>query len=100
MTVVFTDERAGMKGMGRATSGGSFTRTAVLLLGLFVGGCGYHLGGNLPPHVKTVAVPVFKKGNAAGLRVAERASTAAVRRSIARVIPSFFFIDVSFREHA
>jgi hypothetical protein len=32
----------------------------VLLLGLLVGGCGYHFGGNLPPHVKTVAVPVFK----------------------------------------
>ena len=32
----------------------------VLLLGLLAGGCGYTLGGNLPPHVKTVAVPVFK----------------------------------------
>ena len=24
------------------------------------GGCGYTVGGNLPPHVKTVAVPVFR----------------------------------------
>ena len=46
--------------MGRATRRGSSTRTVGLLLGLFVAGCGYHFGGNLPPHVKTVAVPVFK----------------------------------------
>ena len=25
-----------------------------------VGACGYHIGGNLPSHVKTVAVPMFK----------------------------------------
>ena len=31
-----------------------------LLLGLLAGGCGYTVGGNLPPHVKTVAVPIFK----------------------------------------
>ena len=30
------------------------------MLGLFTGGCGYTVGGNLPPHVKTVAVPIFK----------------------------------------
>jgi hypothetical protein len=42
------------------------------------------------------AVPVFKRGDVAGLRVAERAPTAAVRRNIARVIPSFLFMDVSF----
>ena len=31
-----------------------------LALAILAGGCGYTLGGNLPPHVKTVAVPVFK----------------------------------------
>jgi outer membrane lipopolysaccharide assembly protein LptE/RlpB len=25
-----------------------------------LGGCGYNIGGNLPPHVKTVAVPMFR----------------------------------------
>lgn len=34
---------------------------AVLLLASLVGGCGYAigLGGNLPGHIKTVAVPIF-----------------------------------------
>jgi hypothetical protein len=45
------------------------------------------------------AVPVLKTRDA-GVRVEERAPTAAVRRIIARVIPSFFFMDVSFRKHA
>ena len=38
----------------------SLEAAIALVLGLLGGGCGYHLGGNLPPHVKTVAVPVFK----------------------------------------
>ena len=29
-------------------------------LTMLTGGCGYTTGGNLPPHVKTVAVPIFK----------------------------------------
>jgi hypothetical protein len=33
---------------------------AWLALALLAGGCGYSLGGNLPPHIKTVAVPIFK----------------------------------------
>jgi hypothetical protein len=32
----------------------------LVLLMLLLAGCGYTLGGNLPPHIKTVAVPVFK----------------------------------------
>jgi hypothetical protein len=48
----------------------------------------------------SAAVPVFKRGDAVGLRVVERTPRAAVRRNIARVIPSCFFMDVSFREHA
>jgi len=35
-------------------------RLACLVLAVLVGGCGYSVGGNLPPHVKTVAVPLFK----------------------------------------
>jgi Lipopolysaccharide-assembly len=31
-----------------------------LALSILTGGCGYTVGGTLPPHVKTVAVPVFK----------------------------------------
>ena len=31
-----------------------------LALAVLVSGCGYSLGGTLPPHVKTVAVPIFK----------------------------------------
>jgi Lipopolysaccharide-assembly len=33
---------------------------AWLAVGALAGGCGYTFGGNLPPHVKTVAVPMFK----------------------------------------
>jgi Lipopolysaccharide-assembly len=35
-------------------------RLACLALAVFAGGCGYSLGGNLPPNVKTVAVPIFR----------------------------------------
>lgn len=34
--------------------------SAVLLLAAAVGGCGYSLRGNLPDHLKTVSVPVFR----------------------------------------
>ncbi len=30
------------------------------LLALLLNGCGYTMGGNLPPHVKTIAVPMFR----------------------------------------
>ena len=33
---------------------------AALLLGVSAGGCGYSLRGNLPDHLKTVSVPVFR----------------------------------------
>jgi Lipopolysaccharide-assembly len=33
---------------------------AWLALALLSGGCGYTFGGNLPSHIKTVAVPIFK----------------------------------------
>jgi len=33
---------------------------AGLALAALVGGCGYSVSGNLPSHVKTVAVPIFK----------------------------------------
>jgi lipopolysaccharide assembly LptE-like protein len=33
---------------------------ALLLLATLLGGCGYTIGGNLPPNIKSVAVPVFK----------------------------------------
>src|SRR2546428_6968794 len=42
---------------GRAASVGA------VLLGLLAGGCGYTVGGELPPHVKNVAVPIFKNLN-------------------------------------
>jgi len=49
---------------------------AVLVLAAAVGGCGYSLQGNLPDHLKTVSVPVFKNGTTeAG---AESTITAAV----------------------
>lgn len=35
-------------------------RLAWLALAVLTGGCGYTLGGNLPPHIKSVAVPIFK----------------------------------------
>lgn len=34
--------------------------SAVLLLAAAAGGCGYSLRGNLPDHLKTVSVPVFR----------------------------------------
>ena len=49
---------------------------AALLLGVSAGGCGYSLRGNLPDHLKTVSVPVFKnRTTEAG---AESTITAAV----------------------
>src|SRR6266508_4569482 len=35
-------------------------RVGLFLLSVLAGGCGYSLGGNLPPHIKTVAVPIFR----------------------------------------
>jgi hypothetical protein len=35
-------------------------RWAWLAVAALVAGCGYTIGGNLPPHVKTVAVPIFR----------------------------------------
>ena len=42
---------------GRAARIGAVAGVAVLALAL--GGCGYSFRGNLPEHIKTVAVPVF-----------------------------------------
>ncbi|MCI0546424.1 MAG: penicillin-binding protein activator LpoB [Candidatus Rokubacteria bacterium] len=40
---------------------GPAARAGLLLLGgLVAAGCGYSLSGSLPPHIKTVAVPVLK----------------------------------------
>jgi outer membrane lipopolysaccharide assembly protein LptE/RlpB len=50
--------------------------SAVLALAAAAGGCGYSLQGNLPDHLKTVSVPVFKnRTTEAG---AESTITAAV----------------------
>ncbi len=50
--------------------------SAVLVLAAAVGGCGYSLQGNLPDHLKTVSVPVFK--NVTTEAGAESTITAAV----------------------
>jgi len=50
--------------------------SAVLVLAAAVGGCGYSLQGNLPDHLKTVSVPVFK--NRTTESGAETTITAAV----------------------
>lgn len=34
-------------------------RSWLLLAALLLGGCGYSLRGNLPGHIKTVAIPIF-----------------------------------------
>ena len=54
---------------------------ACLALGALVGGCGYTVGGNLPPHVKTVAVPIFK--NSTQQPAIENVITAAVVNAFA-----------------
>jgi hypothetical protein len=43
---------------------GAARAAAALVLAVLVGGCGYTvgLGGNLPSHIKTVAVPIFVNG--------------------------------------
>lgn len=43
-----------------AASGSRMLRFAAVLTALAAGGCGYSLQGNLPDHLKTVSVPVFK----------------------------------------
>ena len=50
--------------------------SAALLLAAAAGGCGYSLRGNLPDHLKTVSVPVFK--NQTTEAGAESAITSAV----------------------
>jgi outer membrane lipopolysaccharide assembly protein LptE/RlpB len=50
--------------------------SAVLLLGSAAGGCGYSLRGNLPDHLKTVSVPLFR--NRTTESGAESTITAAV----------------------
>lgn len=50
--------------------------SAVLLLASVAGGCGYSLKGNLPSHLKTVSVPLFK--NRSPEAGAESKITAAV----------------------
>ncbi len=56
-------------------------RVGLFLLSVLVGGCGYSLGGNLPPHVKTVAVPIFK--NLTQQPAIENVITAAVVNAFA-----------------
>jgi outer membrane lipopolysaccharide assembly protein LptE/RlpB len=46
------------------------------LAALVVGGCGYSLSGNLPDHIRTVAVPIFK--NRTQEPAVENAITSAV----------------------
>ena len=31
-----------------------------LMMALLAGGCGYTVGGTLPPHIQTIAVPIFR----------------------------------------
>lgn len=50
--------------------------SAALLLGSAAGGCGYSLRGNLPDHLKTVSVPLFR--NRTTESGAESTITAAV----------------------
>ena len=48
---------------GRGTSGAAPPQIRTILAlaaALCVGGCGYSLQGNLPDHIKSVAVPVFR----------------------------------------
>src|SRR5262245_65199555 len=35
-------------------------RGGLVLVAALASGCGYTFGGNLPPHVKTIAVPMFR----------------------------------------
>lgn len=50
--------------------------SAWMTLAALAGGCGYSLSGNLPGHIKTVAVPVFK--NKTEVPAVENTITAAV----------------------
>ena len=38
----------------------AITASAVLMAALACAGCGYSLRGNLPEHIKTVAIPIFQ----------------------------------------
>jgi lipopolysaccharide assembly LptE-like protein len=60
---------------------GRAATVGLCLMGLLAGGCGYTLGGNLPPHVKTVAVPMFK--NLTQQPAIENVITAAVVNAFA-----------------
>jgi len=42
-----------------ANTGAALGLAGLAVLALALGGCGYSFRGNLPPHIRTVAVPVF-----------------------------------------
>jgi hypothetical protein len=42
-----------------ANAGAGLGLAGLAVLALALGGCGYSFRGNLPPHIRTVAVPVF-----------------------------------------
>ena len=42
-----------------ASAGPALVMVGLAVLALALGGCGYSFRGNLPPHIRTVAVPVF-----------------------------------------
>jgi hypothetical protein len=54
----------------------------VLVLGAAIGGCGYSFSGHLPPHIKTIAVPIFV--NRTTQPFVEGTVTAAVIRAFAQ----------------
>jgi Lipopolysaccharide-assembly len=49
---------------------------AGLLIAVLLGGCGYTVNGTLPPHIKTVAVPIFEN------RTAEPAIEGLITRAV------------------
>jgi lipopolysaccharide assembly LptE-like protein len=64
-------------------------RVLVLIAAALLSGCGYSTQGNLPPHIKTVAVPVLK--NRTLQPGVETAITSAVVRAFStrlRVVPA------------
>ena len=60
---------------------------AALLVACLLGGCGYSLRGNLPGHIKTVAVPVF----------ANRTAEPAVENMLTRAVVDAFSTDGRLR---
>jgi len=67
---------------------------AGLLIAVLLGGCGYTVNGTLPPHIKTVAVPIFEN------RTPEPAIEGLITRAVVEAFSTNGRLKVVSRDQA